>query len=71
MFALTVHKGQHYNSGHYYSFINTSDDLSEPYWVKFDDSRVHMASEDQVLNFSGGKKKMMGWNVEFERFMEK
>lgn len=25
LFAVTVHKGQKYSSGHYYSFVNTSD----------------------------------------------
>lgn len=26
LFAVTVHKGQSYSSGHYYSFVNTSND---------------------------------------------
>ena len=60
--AVTVHRGQHYSSGHYYSYVNTSDDLDSPFWVKFDDSRVYLASDDEALGFSGGKKKTVGWN---------
>lgn len=26
LFAVTVHKGQTHSSGHYYSFVNTSQD---------------------------------------------
>lgn len=62
LYAITVHKGQHYNSGHYYSFINTAETVDKPCWVKFNDSQVHLASEEQALNFTGGKKKNVTWN---------
>jgi ubiquitin carboxyl-terminal hydrolase 48 len=32
LFAVTVHRGTTYNSGHYYSYINTSSDLNHPAW---------------------------------------
>jgi uncharacterized UBP type Zn finger protein len=59
---VAIHRGQHYSSGHYYSFLNTSEDSSQPCWIKFDDSRVYLASGDQVEGFTGGKKKTVGWN---------
>ena len=62
LFAVAVHQGQHYNSGHYYSFVNTSTDSTDPFWVKFDDRRVHLASEAQALNFAGGKRKHIVWS---------
>jgi len=71
LYAVVVHHGQHYNSGHYYSFINSSSDLDSPCWIKFDDSRVYAASERQTLDFTGGKRKTKGWNSEFDRFLER
>ena len=65
LFAVAVHRGQHYNSGHYYSFVDTADCPDSPYWVKFNDSQVHPASEEQALSFSGGKKKTKSWNSDF------
>ena len=64
LYAVTVHRGQHYCSGHYYSFVNTSSDLSEPCWMRFDDSRVYLASQEQALDFTGGKRKTVTWNAE-------
>jgi hypothetical protein len=68
---VTVHRGQHYSSGHYYSFVDTSANPSKPCWIKFDDSRVVLASETQALSFSGGKRTTTAWNREYQRFMEK
>lgn len=65
LFAITVHRGQHYSSGHYYSFVNTSTDLDRPCWVRFDDSRIALSSSDQASSFSGGKRKTTAWNTEF------
>ena len=71
LYAVAVHRGQQYSSGHYYSFVNTSVESCEPCWVRFDDSKVQLTSEDQALSFTGGKKQMISWNKEFDRFMEK
>lgn len=69
LFAVTVHKGQQNNSGHYYSFVNTGVSPKEPLWVRFDDSRVALASCAQVLSFSGGKRRTTVWSSEYNRFI--
>jgi len=62
LFGLAVHKGQTYNSGHYYSFVNTSVDNNTSSWIKFNDSVVTASSEETALNFTGGKRKYIAWN---------
>ena len=62
LFAVAVHSGQAYNSGHYFSFVNTSPDLAEPKWVKFNDSFVSISSKDEALSFVGGKKPVIAWS---------
>jgi uncharacterized UBP type Zn finger protein len=37
---VLVHRGKTVTSGHYYSFINTSSDLSRSEWYKFNDNLV-------------------------------
>lgn len=65
LFGVAVHRGQAYNSGHYYSIINTAKDPNEPYWVKFNDSIVLPSSQETALSFKGGKGKSIKWSKEF------
>ena len=65
MFGVAVHRGQAYNSGHYYSIINTAKDPDEPYWVKFNDSIVLPSSQETALSFKGGMGKSIKWSKEF------
>lgn len=65
LYAIVVHRGQHYNSGHYCTFLNTSSAADSPNWMRFDDSRVYQSSQPQALNFTGGKFKIVAWNNEF------
>lgn len=65
LFGVAVHRGQAYNSGHYYSIINTAKDPDEPYWVKFNDSIVLPSSQETALSFKGGMGKSIKWSKEF------
>jgi ubiquitin carboxyl-terminal hydrolase 36/42 len=40
LYGVLVHRGKTVTSGHYYSFINTSSDLSRSEWYKFNDNLV-------------------------------
>jgi hypothetical protein len=71
LFGVAVHRGQAYNSGHYFSFVNTSQDPDHPHWIKFNDSFVHVSSCETALGFTGGKRKTVSWSREYERFIEK
>ena len=71
LYAVAVHSGHAYNSGHYFSFVNTSPDLARPNWVKFNDSTVTLSSREEALSFVGGKRKEVVWCEEYERFLEK
>ena len=65
LFGVAVHRGQTYNSGHYYSFVNTSSDFNRPHWVKFNDSFVSLSSEETALSFKGGKDKNYVWSKDY------
>lgn len=62
LYGVAVHKGQAYNSGHYYSFVNTSVDSDKSSWIKFNDSVVTASSEETALSFTGGKRKYISWS---------
>jgi ubiquitin C-terminal hydrolase len=64
LFGVAVHRGQAYNSGHYFSFVNTSPDPDRPHWIKFNDSVVQLSSTETALSFTGGKKKVINWSRE-------
>lgn len=57
LYAVTVHKGRTPNSGHYFSFINTSKDADQPEWYEFNDSNVWKIRTEQVYEYTGKKKK--------------
>lgn len=43
LYAVLVHRGRSADSGHYYSFINTSSEATIYDWYKFNDSIVNDA----------------------------
>jgi ubiquitin C-terminal hydrolase len=66
---LAVHRGQTYNSGHYYAYVNTGPDYQRPHWCQFNDSLVSPASEQAALSFTGGKKRTIAWSSQYERWI--
>lgn len=40
LFGVAIHQGQKFNSGHYYTLLNTTKDKDDPSWIKFNDRRV-------------------------------
>lgn len=57
LLSVLVHRGSRINSGHYYAYVNTSDDLSNDEWYLFDDDKVsHVTKEEAIDQNYGGDK---------------
>lgn len=59
--SVITHKGRAIDSGHYIAWCRSSDK-----WIKFDDDKVDIVTEDEVKNLSGGGDWHMSYILMYE-----
>lgn len=67
LFAIVSHQGRTANSGHYVGWVK--DDEYDR-WLKFDDDKVSVVSEDKIKSLSGGGDFHMAYELLYRKMDE-